>query len=144
MTVFPLAPLVEGLCQWLHDEGFGVYRPDSAYQSGERAIVVRAFSPAPDWAVAVALYQVDDATTLPNITVTVQLRFRAPADQPNTAVDEWADQVAGHLHFKHNFTAGTVHVSRARRVLVAPMGADDSGREERADSYELIVSSPQP
>lgn len=144
MTVFPLAPLVEGLCQWLNDEGLGTYRPDSSYQAGERAIVVRAFPPAPDWAVAVAPYQVDDATTLPNITVMVQLQFRAPADQPMTAVDEWADQVADQLHFKHNFTAGNVHVSRARRVLVAPMGADDSGREERADSYELIVSRPQP
>lgn len=142
MSVFPVGLLVEGLAQWLQDEGLGSYRPDTEYQAGERAITARTLPREPDWAVAIAPYQVDDATTLPTQAVMVQLRFRAPAVGPRTSVDEWADQVAGRLHFRHNFDVGGVHVSRAQRVLVAPLGSDESGREERADSYEIIVTRP--
>ena len=141
-AVVPLADVKVGLCQWLHDTGHGTYRPATAYQSGERAITEQSLPPNPDWAVAVAPYGVDDATVLPTQLVRVQLRFRAPADQPKSAVDQWADAVASDLHFKHNFDAGALHVSRAERVLVAPLGADDSGRQERADSYQLILTRP--
>ena len=104
-------------------------------------IVEKLVPPNPDWALTVAPYSVTDEVTLPNQTVMMQLRFRAPADQPMTAVDDWADAVADALNLAYQFEAGDVKVARARRTLVAPLGVDDNGRMERADSYEFIVST---
>jgi hypothetical protein len=134
-----VAEVVEGLCQWMQDKGHGAYKPADPYEASERAVCAYALPVGPDYAVAVAPYSVDDPTVLPDVRVRVQLRFRAPANLPRTSVDRWADQVASDLHFKHNFTAGLLHISRCQRIIVAPMGADEKGRFERADSYELIL-----
>ena len=130
--------IVEGTCEWLDAQGLATYKPGGVYAANDKAATIKRLPSYPDNAVAVSLYSTQDATVLPNATVRIQLRFRA-AKGSRTAVDEWADEVASHLHWKRNLTLGAVKVARAERINTAPMGADDNGREERADNYELIL-----
>lgn len=127
------------LCQWLADNDFGIYRPNTPYQKNERAITVRRLPTAPEWALAVAPYGLDEDLVLPNRLINVQLRFRTGKGQPLTTVDDWADDVAEALHMRHRFNMGGLHVQRAVRTIIAPLGADENGREERADSYALLL-----
>lgn len=143
MNVVSLSDLTEGICRWLDAEGFGTYKADAPYSAQDRAITVKALPTSPDWAVAVTPYGVEDGDVLPNAEVYVQLRFRAPRDVPATAVDEWADEVAGLLHFGRNLAMGDIQVSQAQRTITAPLGVDDNGRFERADSYTLILNRNQ-
>lgn len=139
MTAVPVSEVTLGLAQHLHNEGVAVWS-DTAYDPGDRAITIKALPASPDNAVAVTVYAVEDDLTLPNVTVAVQLRFRCERGS-RTAVDDWADEVFGVLH-GHRFTVGGRLVQQCRRLSVAPMGADENGREERADNYELILRRP--
>lgn len=132
------ADLVGGLARWLDDEGLADYKTDEPYLKSDRAVTVKRFPASPDIAVAIYPYGTGDATLVPGSTFDVQLRFRGPAGDRLFA-DRWADEVAAKLHWKHQFLLGDVHVQRSQRVLAVPLGADDNGREERADSYELIL-----
>lgn len=128
--------VLEGFAQWLDDNGYAMYKPDEPYAASDHAVTLKRLPTKPDTAVSVTPYMVDDGTVLPTNTVRVQLRFRAGSD---IDVDQWADEVAEALHWNHHFSMGNVQVQRAERVLAASLGLDDNGREERADSYELIL-----
>ena len=136
MTVIPLENVTRGVCEWLDAQGFAVFRPDTPYVAGERAVTFRALPKAPVEAVSVNLYGVDDDLTLPSTTVSVQLRFRASSE---ATVNVWADQVASSLHMRHGLKMGDLVVQRAVRTIVAPLGVDENGRVERADSYDLLL-----
>lgn len=133
------ADVIDGMCRWLSAQGFGVYRTDTPYVEGEKAIVVRRFPIDPDTALSVAIYDQTDSLQTPDRTVNVQLRFRTGKDARLTDVDDWADDVFQALNMKHGFDMGGIHVQRAVRKITAPLGADENGREERADSYELLL-----
>lgn len=138
MTAVKVSEVLTGIAEFLDGEGVGVWRPEGTYTSDEVAVTLKSLPAAPDNAVAVAAYHVGDDLVLPDVEVLLQLRFRA-ARGSRTAVDDLADSAFDVLHGRHMFSAGALTVQRARRLSVAPLGADDNGREERADNYALIL-----
>lgn len=129
------------LCRHLHTLGAGIFNETTPYAPTDHAITIKHLPTSPDHALAVAVYGVEDPVPgLVDVTVQVQLRFRAPG--PVLAVDEWADRVHGLLQYRHGVVMGDLRVSRVRRLSVAPLGQDANRREERADNYELIVRLP--
>lgn len=139
MSAVPVSTVTLGVAAHLHDEGVAVWS-DTGYQDTDRAITVKALPATPDTAVAVTVYDVDDDLVLPHVPVLVQFRFRA-ARGSRTAVDDFADEAFGVLHGRR-FYVGDLLVQQCRRLSVAPLGADDNGREERADNYELVLQRP--
>src|SRR5690606_20258488 len=98
---------------------------------------LKALPDAPDEAVAVSVYDVEDDLRLPHVLVYVQLRFRGTKTS-RTSVDDFADAAFSALHGAR-FTAGERSVQQCRRISVAPLGADGNARQERADNYELVL-----
>lgn len=131
--------VITGVCRWLDANEFGTYRADAPYRPADRAITARRLPATPDWAIAVATYGQDDGLVTPDREINIQLRFRTAHEAGITAVDDWADRVFDALHMRHRITMGGVRVQRVVRTLSAPLGADENGREERADSYTLLL-----
>lgn len=130
-----VSALRRGLAEYLAANGVGTWRESSPYLPDEKAITLRDLPDAPDTALAVEVYDISDDVVLPDQEVRVQLLARGRGD----AADDMADTAFGVLHGAHHFMAGTVKVGSARRISSAPLGADDNGREERADSYALVL-----
>lgn len=133
-----ITTLVEGLAQWLSDRDLADYKPVEPYAPTDRAVTIKRLPTTPDTSLAIYPYNTDDATTLPGTEVSIQLRFRGPASDRLYA-DRWADKVAKELHWRHHFNLGDVRIQRSQRVVTVPLGADDNGREERADSYTFLL-----
>ena len=128
-----------GLATRLHSTGVAVWRPDSPFQVGERAIITSEALPSrPDSAVAIGIYDVSDGLVLPDVEFAVQLRFRAPS---RDEVDDFADDAFDVLH-GHKFPAGTVVFQSCERVSSAPFGVDDNNRHERVDNYSFVLMRP--
>lgn len=134
-----ISTIIESLAQFLDDTGVASYYPD-VYPPGFTgpAVSLKRLPKLPDDAVAVAVYDMDDATVLPGTWVSVQLRFRAAGAR--TRVDDLADLAFEQLHFRHHFDMGGVLVQRSRRINMASLGPDENGRDERADNYELLLA----
>lgn len=138
MSAVPVSAVLIGLAEWLHAAGLAVWRPTGSYAADEKAITLKALPAAPDSAVALTVYDIGDDIVLPDVEAMVQLRFRASAEGPRTDVDDFADSVFTALHGARNLPVGSLVIQQARRVSVAPLGADDNRREERADNYALV------
>ncbi|GII84599.1 hypothetical protein Ssi03_25890 [Sphaerisporangium siamense] len=122
----------------LDDAGAGTWRaPPATYQPGDVPIMLGALPPAPDKAIALAAYGADQSTddpVSPDGTLGLQVRMRG-TDDPHSA-DDLADAVFNALHGLELPAAG---VLLCTRNIVAPLGQDQSGRWERADSYRLLT-----
>ena len=134
MTVMDDATLTEHVCQVLADAGLGWVYSQGAYAAGQVGIFYGQAGPSPDRAVGVSVYATDDPLGGP-ARRWVQVYVRGAKNVRRDA-DVMAGQVFGVLHRWHH--AGPV--SRYIRVSSAPLGADDSGRQERADNYQIILS----
>lgn len=137
MNAIPVSDVLVGLAEWMNAAELATWRPTGTYTAGEKAITLKSLPTEPDNAVAITVYDVDDDIVLPDVEVMVQLRFRADATT-RTGVDDFADSVFNALHGARNLPAGQLVIQLARRVSVAPLGADDNRREERADNYALM------
>lgn len=133
-----VSAVTKGLATLLDAEEIGTYRVASAYGPDETAITIKRLPAAPATAIAIAAYDVEDATVVPGDRVRVQLRFRAPGER--TAVDDLADSVLPLLHWRHHYDLGDIRVQRSERLIVADLGPDENGREQRADSYEFLIA----
>lgn len=130
--------LLRGVAEHLHTEGVGVYREHGTYTPSETGIYLRRVPPAPDSAITIASYDVED-TRLPAVTYSLQIRYRAPAGAEHAdTVDELAEDVFWVLHgAKHRVWAG-VEIADVTRVSAVPLGVDENGRPERADNYRIV------
>ncbi|MFI6182532.1 minor capsid protein [Nonomuraea sp. NPDC051191] len=136
--------LLTGLAQLLAAGGVGDWDPDGVYTSAQTALTIGGLPPSPDGAIALAMYgtgtSLDDPVNADTV-VQVQARMRGGADP--RLVDDLADGVYDQVHGLADTRLVTgVFVLLAQRRIVAPLGRDDSGRWERADSYELTVHWP--
>lgn len=128
--------LVKTICRLLAERGVGAWQPAGpAYTSGQVGIHYGALPPDPDRAIGVTLYATQDDIAGPPPMRYVQLRFRGARGAVDGA-DTLADAAFTALHATHH-TAG---LARARRVSSAHLGADESGRQERTDNYQIIPS----
>lgn len=122
----------------LQEVGVGTFKPTGVYSAGETGITLKAVPQSPDRIVAISIYAIDEDPdpTDPRRTYSVQLRFRAGTNP--TDVDDIADAAYQALSVDHQ-EWGTVRVNRCYRTVMAPLGMDANGRQERADSYRIVT-----
>jgi len=130
------AALTVTLCTWLATADVGVWRPAGpSYTTAEVGVFYGALGATPDRAVGVSVYGTDDDVALGTATRWVQVRYRGAPGTPDGA-DTLATAGFRALHGVHHRDG----VARARRVSSAHLGADDNGRQERTDNYEITLS----
>lgn len=105
-----------------------------AYTDDEVAIFYGPLKPDPDRAVGVRVYDGTDTAHL--ATRRVQLRFRG---RPGEL--DGADRLAFPAFVLLDGLSRTGGISGARRMSLAPLGADTNGREERTDNYEITLDN---
>ncbi|KAB7834065.1 minor capsid protein [Streptomyces mobaraensis] len=134
--------LLDGLARMLAAAGAGHYQPNGVYAGSETAITIAALPPAPDRCICLSAYPVADSPVLTDVTTGVQVRTRAGAD-PREA-DALDDQVLDVLHGAGPLLLGAVRVQLITRTAGAPIGADSSGRMERASTYHVRAHRAHP
>lgn len=132
--------LLAGVAELLAADGVALWRPDIGYADDEVGIVLGLPRPNPPSQIALLTYNADDDPVSADSTVSMQARIRGPG----ALVDDLADALFASLHGRRAVTVGGVRLRWARRVSALPLGADSSGRAERADNYDLAVHRPTP
>lgn len=125
--------LLDGLARWAAQLGHGTYRPDTAYQPGEVAIVLGDVIPQPDELVALRVYDTggEPDSRLPYSEPFIQWRVRGTADERSSrarAAALWGDLCG----------LGPVELPGGVFVMSAvcihpdpiPLGRDGNGRHE--------------
>jgi len=133
------ADLTEHICQVLAQLGLGVWRPDGpAYTAAETGIYYGDLATSPDRGIGVSVYATDDDPVTATAMRWVQFRIRGAQ-----GVMRDADQMAGALFDALQDRRHAAPVSRFLRTSSARLGADENGRQERSDNYQIILS-PKP
>jgi minor capsid protein len=133
--------LVHGLATYLADHGIGTYRPDGAYRERETGIVIATVPASPPRLVALTPYPVADAVDQADTVLGLQVRCRSSGADPREALDT-ADAVFDLLAGASHLDLGGVLVHLIERTASGPMGRDDNGRYEHADTYRLTTDHP--
>lgn len=128
-----------GMAAHLDAEGAGTYRESGGYAADETAVVFGPVPEAPDRAVGLTFYGSVDhpADNLSMFRVQAWCRGR---EGDSLDANEVADGVFRALHGREYLTWTGVSVSQVLRISVVPVGADASGRSQRADNYEVTVN----
>ncbi|SRR6266498_3983455 len=132
--------LLTGVAQLLDADGVAVWNPFGAYSATEIGIVIGVPSQDPPSLVALAVYNNVDDPAASDSTVMLQVRVRAPDDDPRKA-DDLADGVFNSLQGMRA-TLNGIHIVYARRNSSYPLGIDSNGRQERTDNWDLVVHRP--
>ncbi|MEV0114461.1 minor capsid protein [Streptomyces sp. NPDC050844] len=123
------------------ETGLAVYRPDGIYTAAETGITFSVLPDAPDGAVCLTPYPVED-TDLTDAVTGVQVRMRRGHDP--RLVEQLADDVFDLLHNRRGLVLGGVHVALIWRQSQAPMGQDVHGRQEISANYYARTTRPSP
>ncbi|GGM65212.1 hypothetical protein GCM10012275_39700 [Longimycelium tulufanense] len=135
--------LAHGLAEHLAAAGVGAYRPTGVYADHETGIVLGAIPIHPPRVIALTPYPLVDDVDQADSVLGLQVRVRSGSGDPREALD-LTDVVFEVLHgATHLNLAGTV-VHLVQRAASIPMGRDESGRYEHADTYRLTVHRPTP
>lgn len=131
--------LTRAICEQLGRIPGWSYDPDPAadpYPEDVVGIYYGALQPTPDRAIAVRVYSpISDDEILAR---RVQLRFRGGAYDVTGA-----DRLAGIAFTVLHELSRVGGISDIRRISAGPFGADNTGREERADNYQAILDNPE-
>lgn len=131
--------LTKAICQILATANAWAWQPTGpAYTSGQVGIFYGAIGAAPDRAVGVTLYGDTDELETGLAVRRVQIRHRGAKGAP-----DGADTLAAATFSALQGLSRTAGISLANRVLVARLGADGNARQERADSYQIILDNPE-
>lgn len=137
-----LPDVVDGLARLLDAHGVGTYRPDGVYAAGETAITDTVMPEAPDRAIVLTAYPVDESAALTDTVIAVQARTRAGPDPREVATLD--DAVFTVLHASGPHTFGTARISLIWRFSSGSLGADANGRQERTSNYRVRAHRPHP
>lgn len=107
-----------------------------AYTSEQVGIFYGPIQPDPDRAVGVRVYMTTDERYL--AVRRVQLRFRGDKYLPHGA-DLLADAAFARLQGLSRIGG----ISGISRLSMAPLGADENGREERSDNYIITLDNQE-
>jgi len=135
--------LLEGIAQYLHDQGVGVYDPDPThiYNPADTVITTKNLPSSVPRGIMLTAYAPSDHPTLNNSQYRVQFWLRGiPNDSLD--VDDLADDIFHVFHGLECKWFGTVYVVQANRTSAMPMGEDDNNRHERSDNYSCDVNRP--
>jgi len=132
-------PMIYALAQILANRTDWQWRPDGPdYADAETGINYGALPQSPDRAVGITAYWADDDLQTFLAVRRIQLRFRG-IPGARAGADDLADAAFAVLQ-RLSRVAGISLVSRAS---MAHLGADELDRQERTDSYELIIDNPE-
>ena len=134
--------LLAGVAQLLDADGVATWNPSGAYNNSEIGIVIGAPSQDPPSLVALATYNNTDDPAASDSTVFLQVRTRAPDDDPRKA-NALSGGVFNSLQGLRK-TVNGIRIVYGKRNSSYPLGIDDNGRQERTDNYELMVHRPSP
>lgn len=133
--------LLLGLAQAVDDAGIATYRPDTAYQPDETAVVFDVLPAAPDRVLMLSVYHNADHPTIAIGRVRVQVWCRG---LPNRALDA-ADLAWDFFQVFHGLTHqdyGSVHATQILRTSSVTLGQDDSRRPQQSDNYVIDACWP--
>ena len=131
--------LVYTLAEALADRTPWLWQPEGpAYTAEQIGIVYGALPESPDRVVGITTYYADDDLATSLAVRRVQLRFRGKPKE-RAGADELADAAFAALQGLAR-VAGLNLVSRASMVH---LGADENDRQERTDSYQIIIDTPE-
>lgn len=134
--------LLAGVAELLAADGVAEWDPTGTYTDNEIGIVIGPPSQSPASLVALATYNNSDDPGGADSTVFLQVRSRAPDDDPRKA-----NALSGGVFNSLQGLRATVNGIRivyGKRNSSAPLGVDGNGRQERTDNYELMVHRPSP
>lgn len=133
------AALTNLLCGLLSTIPGWSWRPDGpAYNSTEVGIYYGAIGASPDQAVGVRVYTTLDNTAEHWAARRAQLKFRGGRGAP-----DGADKLAALAFERLQGLSRSGGISGISRASMAPLGADQNGREERSDNYEILLDNPE-
>jgi minor capsid protein len=135
------AELAHGLAEHLAAAGVGVYRPNGAYRDDETGIVIAIVPAAPPRVVVLSCYPLTDDVDQADSLVGLQVRVRSGTPDPRNALD-LIDAVFEELHGATHLTLSSVVVHLAERTVSTPLGRDQNGRYEHADTYRFVAHRP--
>lgn len=132
--------LVSGLAARIAATGAGTYRPNgSAYLPGEVPITFGGLPGAEGAAIAITPYDSVDDVGHADRLVSVQIRMRSPGPDVRPLWNT-SDAIFGVLHNAVDYDLDGVTVAWSARTITAPLGPDESGRYEQADSYQFQLT----
>jgi hypothetical protein len=135
------AELAHGLAEHLAAAGVAVYRPTGVYRDDETGLVIGVVPAAPPRVVVLSCYALADDVDQADSLIGLQVRVRSASPDPRDALD-LIDAVFDALHgATHLALAGTV-VLLVERTASTPLGRDQNGRYELADTYRLAAHRP--
>lgn len=114
------------------------WQPASPYTVDQVGIFYGPIGTTPDKACGIRVYLPSDDLATGLKVRQVQLRFRGTPGDPAGA-DVLADQAFSALHG----LARVAGLNLVTRVSMAQLGADDNGRQERTDNYQIILDNPE-
>jgi hypothetical protein len=135
------AELAHGLAGYLAAAGVGVYRPTGVYRDDETGIVITVVPAAPPRVVVLSCYALADDVDQADSLIGLQVRVRAGIPDPRDALD-LIDAVFEELHGATHLSLAGVILHLVERTASTPMGRDQNGRYEHADTYRLTAHRP--
>lgn len=133
--------LLTGVAELLATSGLGLsWNPNGVYQPGQAGIFMMFTPPTPDRVVVLNLVDTSDDPSMPLGTRMLQVRGRGAKNDP-LDVAELLDPIFTVLHGRTNWVVGGQTIVQCLRRVSAPMGADETGRVERADQFYLDVDA---
>jgi hypothetical protein len=135
------ATLVHGLAEYLATNGVAVYRPTGVYRDDETGIVLGTVPASPPRVVVLTPYPLSDDVDQADSVLGLQVRVRGAGPDPREALD-LVDAVFVELHGATHLDLAGALVHLAERTASLPMGRDESGRYEHADTYQLTAHRP--
>nr|WP_205834859.1 minor capsid protein [Microbacterium sp. CFH 90308] len=124
------------LCRLLARLPGWAFREDGTdYTANEVGIFYGAIGADPDRAIGVRVYGTTDEDIS---TRRAQLRIRG-AKYQRVSADRLADLAKTVLHGLSRVGG----INDIRRISMTPLGADNNGREERTENYEIILDNPE-
>lgn len=129
-----------GVAELLDTAGIATWSPTAPHAGPGPVVTVGDAPAAPDLAVTLTPYVLQDDPHLADALVGLQVRVRGTRN-PRTAW-EVSDRIRDALNGRAGFTLGTVPVVECHRQASAPIGRDENDRWEQADTYHLQVNAP--
>ena len=130
--------LTIALCELLGQIPGWAWSPDSPPPAGQVAVFYGPITDTPDRAVGVRVYQATDDADEHWAARFVQIRTRGGQNDRSGA-----DSLAGAAFRVLQKISRVGGISGIRRVSMAPLGADSSGREERTDNYIITLDNQE-
>lgn len=138
-----MTDLVPLIATHLAANGIGVWKTNGKYLTTDLAIVDSTPPQAPENAITLTQYVVQDDGALSDSTTGIQIRARTAGRDPRTT-KQLLQQVFNLLHGATHLDLDGTHIVQILRMSGSNLGPDSNGRHEAADNYYLQHTTPTP